>query len=83
MNLKTEIIEGHYELKLIPGEKYRINYGIHHGEYIYEGILEESDGYKHFVGSHYFKNTETGQEFSYYGYTSPYEFTSIVHPLNY
>ena len=44
MNLKIEIIEGYYELKLIPGEKYRINYGIHHGEYIYEIVFDPEKG---------------------------------------
>ena len=79
----TEIIEGHYNLELIPGEKYRISFGVNQGIYVYEGILEKSDGYEHLVGAHSFKNIDNGQTFSYYGYSSPYEFTSIVQPINY
>ena len=76
----TETIHGHHDLVLEVGNLYDIYYGINQGVYEYLGILEEFDGYKWFIGAHLFKNIETGKEFAYYGYTSPYQFTSIVQP---
>lgn len=83
LDLTPEIIKGHYDLTLTVGNLYDIHYGVHQGVYKYEGkTTKKSLKYKwDSPGQHLFRNCETGKiTFGYYGYTSPYEFTSIVHP---
>lgn len=84
VNIEPEIIEGYRTLVLEVGKKYNIRYGIHRGEYEYVGKVSENDKnnpYSH--GEHLFRYCKTGEiTFGYYGYTSPWEFTSIVQPLN-
>lgn len=83
-NLDTsiEVVNGHYDLVLKVGNLYDIHYGIHQGVYEYVGKIKEGDmDHPHFWGQHMFKQLSTGKiTFGYFGYTSPYEFTSIVKP---
>ena len=82
LDLSTEIVHGHYDLELKVGNLYDIHYGVHQGLYEYAGKVRDDDpDHVHSRGIHLFKNMETGKiTFSYYGYTSPYEFSSIVKP---
>lgn len=82
MNIKNRIIEGHYLLHLIVGDKYYISYGVHQGIYTYQGQIEENENNNDFwLGASVFVNDETNKEFRYFGTTTPYEFTSIVHKI--
>ena len=76
MNTNKRIIKGHYELELVVGNLYDVNYGINQGVYEYMG--QETDGF--WKGASSFRNVETNQYFNYFGTSSPYEFTSIVKP---
>lgn len=77
MNTKTRIIKGHYDLELIVGNYYKIRYGIHQGVYKYLG--QETKGF--WKDASVFENIVNHNKFCYYGLTSPYEFTGIVHPI--
>ena len=80
MNLNKRIIHGHTDLVLIPEEKYRVSYGIHQGIYTYKGQYTKEDS-EFWDGASSFINDETKKEFCYYGSTSPYEFSAIVHSI--
>lgn len=80
MEKNKRIIHGHYDLILIPGNKYRVSYGVNQGTYVYEGKYTKDDS-EFWDGASKFVNTENGKVFAYYGTNSPYEFTSIVHPI--
>ena len=80
MNLNKRVIHGHTDLVLIPGEKYRVSYGVHQGVYTYKGQYTKDDS-EFWGGASKFVNTENEKVFAYYGTNSPYEFTSIVHPI--
>jgi len=84
LDKNEEVIHGHYDLVLKVGNQYDIHYGIHQGVYEYVGKIKTGDkDHPYSWGQHLFKNIETGEiTFGYYGYTSPYEFTSIVQPHN-
>lgn len=83
LDTKTEIIHGHYDLVLRVGSLYEVHYGIHQGIFQYVGKVKENDKvHPHSRKQHLFKNINTGEiTFGYYGYNSPYEFTTIVHPV--
>lgn len=72
MNKEKRTIEGHYNLELVVGNLYEIHYGI------YEYLGQETGGF--WEGASRFRNIETGEIFSYFGTSTPYEFTSIVEP---
>lgn len=76
LSTETIVVNGHYDLELVVGEKYYITYGIHFGEYIYEG--SDIDDY-----TLYFRNCETNEiTFAFHSLlTSPFELTSIVTPI--
>jgi hypothetical protein len=80
MNTKNRVIYGHYDLKLIVGNKYRVLYGANQGTYVYEGQYTKDDS-EFWDGASKFVNVENGQVFAYFGISSPYEFTTIVHPI--
>lgn len=83
LDLSTEVVHGHYDLILEVGNLYDIHYGIHQGVYEYVGkTSKKSLKYEwDSPGQHLFRNCKTGKiTFGYYGYTSPYEFSSIVQP---
>ena len=77
MNKEKRIIKGHYDLELIVGNHYKIRYGIHQGVYKYLG--QETKGF--WKDASLFENVANNDTFYYYGLTSPYEFTTIVHPI--
>lgn len=73
LSAETIVVNGHYDLELVVGKKYFISYGIHFGEYIYEGYNN---------GEVYFRNCETNEiTFAFYAETSPFELTRIVTPI--
>ena len=77
MNTKARIIKGHYDLELIVGNFYKIQYGIHQGIYKYLG--QETEGF--WKDASVFENIVNHNKFCYYGLNSPYGFTSIVHSI--
>lgn len=81
LDTRTEIIHGHYDLVLRVGSLYEVHYGIHQGIFQYVGKVKENDKvHPYSRGQHLFKNIDTEEiTFGYYGYNSPYEFTTIVH----
>lgn len=83
MNTKERIIEGHYPLHLIVGNKYRVSYGENQGIYTYKGQIEKKEsGGDFWLGASLFINDKNGHKFCYFGTTTPYEFTTIVHPID-
>ena len=77
MNTKARIIKGYYNLELIVGNYYKIQFGINQGVYKYLG--QETEGF--WKDASLFENIVNHKKFNYYGLNSPYEFTSIVKPL--
>ena len=78
MNTKKRIIKGHYELELVVGKLYRINYGINQGIYKYLGQEDNEEDF--WYKASIFENVKSGQKFCYFGTSSPFEFTGIIHP---
>ncbi len=78
-----DVIEGHCKLELIPGDLYEIHYGIHQGRYVYVGRqMDDNDLPEEYRAYHMFRPVDSDEiTFSYYGHTSPYEFTLIVRPV--
>lgn len=79
----TITIKGHYTLTLTVGEEYYIHYGIHQGKYKYIGRVIECH-YESLMGiiegQHMFcKVGEENNLFLYYGKSSPFEMTGIIH----
>lgn len=83
MDDTPEVVHGAYDLNLVVGNKYRVSYGVHQGIYEYVGKVSDKDeNHIHSQGSHFFRSCATGKiSFGYFGYTSPYEFATIVRPL--
>lgn len=79
-----DVIEGHCKLELIPGDLYEIHYGIHQGRYVYVGRqMDDNDLPEEYRAYHMFRPVDSDEiTFSYYGHTSPYEFTTIVRHIN-
>ena len=71
-----------YVVELIPGDRYRINYGIHQGIFRYEGKVKDNatnrKNHPHSIGECLFRDEQTGKlSFGYYPHVSPCEFTRI------
>lgn len=62
MNLNKRVIHGHTDLVLIPGEKYRVSYGVHQGVYTYKGQYTKDDS-EFWDGASSFINVETKKNF--------------------
>jgi hypothetical protein len=80
LDQSVDVVVGHGKLVLIPGNEYEIHYGIHQGRYVYVGRkMDDNDLPEDYRANHMFRPVDSNEiTFSYYGHTSPYEFTSIV-----
>lgn len=85
VDVTPQVINGYEELKLVVGNKYEVNYGIHQGIYEYVGKTISDYNCSNIdicEGQHLFRSCKTGKiTFGYYGKNSPFEFTRIVKAL--